>query len=263
MKNDTPNFRTSLAISDESSITVLGKNMATELLGKIAFGELAFWLMRLRRPSPNELRLFEAVLLATAEHGLTTSSISARLTYHSAPEALQGALAAGILNGGSRFLGVTENVARMLANAVEQLQAHPQSDEGWDEVARAVISAYPKGEPIPGIGHPMFKNGDPRVPVLIRIAQEEGLTGPHLALLLGIARVLKEKLGRELPLNGAGVNGAILADMGFPVKIVRGISLLARTAGLLGHLAEEQRNPIANDIYRSIEDRVDYTPPPA
>ena len=90
---------------------------------------------------------------------------------------------------------------------------------------------------------------------------EEGLAGPHLSLLLGISRVIKEKVGRDLPLNGAGVNGAILADLGFPVKIVRGVSLLARTAGLLGHISEEIRSPMANDIFKWIEESVEYVPP--
>ncbi len=87
-------------------------------MGKVGFGELAFWLVAQRRPSAGEVRLFESVLVALADHGFTPTAIAARLTYLSAPDSLQGALAAGLLGGGSRFLGVTEDSGRFLADAL-------------------------------------------------------------------------------------------------------------------------------------------------
>ena len=89
-------------------------------MGKVGFGELAYWLVAGRRPTPGEVRVFEAVLVALADHGFTPTAIAARLTYLSAPESLQGALAAGLLGGGSRFLGVTEDCGRFLADTLAQ-----------------------------------------------------------------------------------------------------------------------------------------------
>lgn len=259
-------YVTSIGTSDEASITLLGQDLATDLLGQIGFAELAFWLVAMRRPSAGQLRVFEAVLVALADHGLTPTAIAARLTLASAPESTQGALAAGLLGGGSRFLGVTEDTGRLL---VDTLAAHtaaggslPETDGEWDEVARtAVQGCRSAGRLVPGLGHPTHKNGDPRTPVLIRIADEAGVHGPHLRLFEAIGRVHPEMLGRSLPLNGAGVCGAALCDIGFPVETLRGFALLARTAGLLGHLAEETRHPIGLDIYHDVDHATDYRPP--
>ena len=259
-------YETSIGVSDQETIGLLGHDLADDLLGKVSFGELAFWLVAMRRPGPGELRLFEAVLVALADHGLTPSAIAARLTLAGAPEALQGALAAGLLGGGSRFLGVTGDCGRFLAGVLAGHQAElpgPEDAAGWDEIARgAVRTAAAAHRFVPGLGHPVHKTGDPRTPVILRIAAEEGLRGPHLRLLEAIGRVHPAVLGRTLPVNGAGVCGAALADLGFPVEILRGFALLARTAGLLGHLAEEARRPLGLNIYRDVESAARYIPPP-
>ena len=102
-------------------------------------------------------------------------------------------------------------------------------------------------------GHHVHKDGDPRTPRLFEIAREEGRFGPHLALFEAIGRVHPQVLGRTLPLNGAGVCGAALADLGLPLPLLRGFALLARTAGLIGQLAEELRHPVGNDIFLSVD----------
>ena len=232
-------------------------------MGKVSFGELAFWLAALRRPTPGELRVFESVLVALADHGFTPSAIAARLTLLGAPESVQGAMAAGLLGGGSRYLGVTEDCGRFLADA---LAAHagdlPDTDAGWDVMAVSAVTAQrASGRLVPGLGHPVHKDGDPRTPVMFRIAEESGVLGPHLKLFAAVGRVHPAIIGRTLPLNGAGVCGAALADLGFPPDLLRGFALLARTAGLLGHLAEEMRNPAGQAIYREVDENLRYVPP--
>ena len=228
-----PRYPTSIGHSDADSITLLGHDLAGELMGQINFGELAFWLIAGRRPTPGELRVFEAVLVALADHGLTPSALAARLTLTGAPESIQGALAAGLLGGGSRFLGVTEDCGRFLAGALAAHEgALPADDAGWDEVAAAAVRRQREARKlVPGLGHPVHKVADPRTAVMYRIAGESGTLGPHLLLFAAVGRVHPAILGRTLALNGAGVCGAALADLGFPVDSLRGIALLARTAG--------------------------------
>jgi citrate synthase len=258
-----PRFPTSIGVSDETTITLLGQDLAADLMGKVSFSELALWLVTQRRPTASEVRVFEAVLVALADHGFTPTAIAARLTLLSAPDSVQGALAAGLLGGGSRFLGVTEDsalfLARTLAAATRPL---PADDAGWDSLGLAAVrEARAAGKLIPGLGHPVHKVTDPRTPVLLAIAEEEGLRGPHLRLFEAIGRVHPQVLGRTLPLNGAGTCGAALADLDLPPALLRGFALLARTAGLLGHLAEEQRRPLGMDIYRTVDRNADYLPP--
>lgn len=256
-------FPTSLGTSTPDQIRLLGQDLTADLMGKVSFGELAFWLVALRRPAPGELRVFEAVLVALADHGFTPTAIAARLTYLSAPDSLQGALAAGLLGGGSRFLGVTEDSGRYLHEVLEQHQdALPTDDEGWDAIALdAVTKTKQAGRLVPGLGHPVHKVADPRTAVLIDIAEHEGLRGPHLRLFEAIGRTHERVLGRRLPLNGAGVCGAALADLGLPVELLRGFALLARAAGLLGQIAEERRRPIGMDAYLAVDRNAVYVDP--
>jgi citrate synthase len=256
-------YRTGIGASDLDSITLLGHDLADELLGQITFGELAYWLVAKRRPTPGQRIMLEAVLVALADHGFTPTAIAARVTYLSAPDSIQGALAAGLLGGGSRFLGVTEDSAHFLHAALGALEEHPADDDGWDAVARTlVVDTKAAGRFVPGLGHPVHKQGDPRTPKLFSLARENDQFGPHLALFESIGRVHPEILGRTLPLNGAGVCGAVLADIDLPIGVLRGFALLARCAGLLGHLAEEMEDPVANDMYMHIDRNTDYQPPP-
>jgi citrate synthase len=257
-----PTYRTGLGQSDADTIRLLGHDLATELIGKITFGELAYWLATKRRPTPQQRTMFEAVLVALADHGFTPTAIAARVTLLSAPDSIQGALAAGLLGGGSRFLGVTEDSANFLHAALGRLDGTPSSDADWDEVARRLVAdTKASGRFVPGLGHPVHKDGDPRTPVLFALARENDLFGPHLQLFAAIGRVHPEVLGKTLPLNGAGVCGAVLADCDLPFGIMRGFALLARCAGLVGQLAEELDDPIGMQMYMNIDRNTDYQPP--
>jgi citrate synthase len=259
-------YPTALGASDADSITLLGQSLAGDLMGKVGFGELAMWLVTQRRPTRAEVRVFESVLVALADHGFTPTAIAARITFLSAPDSVQGAIASGLLGGGSRFLGVTEDCGQFLAGVLAEAaaggQPAPASDAAFDALALdAVTRARAAGRFVPGLGHPVHKVTDPRTPVLIQIAEEEGLRGPHLRLFEAIGRVHPQVLLRTLPLNGAGACGAVLADLGLPLELLRGFALLARCAGLLGQLAEEMRTPVARDIYLSVDRNAHSIPP--
>lgn len=241
-------FETSVGTSDADSITVMGRDLSTELLGRHSFTELAFLLVQRRLPSAAETRLLDAVLISLADHGLTPTVLAARLTHTGAPESLQGAVAAGLLGAGSVFLGVVEDTVRFL-------------DAVGDDVEGGVARELEAGGRIPGLGHPVHKVQDPRTERIYAIAEETGLARTYLARLREVSAAHARQTGRELPINGAGVAGAALADLGFPAALLRGFALLARTAGLLGHLAEEMQSPIGMRLYREVDERAKYAPP--
>ena len=241
-------FETSVGTADADSITVMGRDLASELMGKATLTELAFLVVQRRMPSPEETRLFDTVLVSLADHGLTPTVLAARLTHTGAPESLQGAVAAGLLGAGSVFLGVVEDTVRFL-------------DAVGDDVEGGVARELEAGRRIPGLGHPVHKRQDPRTPRIYQVAEETGLTGTYLARLREVAAAHAKQSGRELPVNGAGVAGAALADLGFPPALLRGFALLARTAGLLGHLAEELQSPIGMRLYREVDERAIYSHP--
>jgi citrate synthase len=241
-------FETSVGTSDADSITVMGRDLAGDLMGKATLTELAFLVVQRRMPSPEETRLFDTVLVSLADHGLTPTVLAARLTHTGAPESLQGAVAAGLLGAGSVFLGVVEDTVRFL-------------DAIGDDVDGAVQRELEAGRRIPGLGHPIHKVQDPRTPRLYEVAAETGLEGAYLGRLREVAAAHAKQTGRELPINGAGVAGAALADLGFRPALLRGFALLARTAGLLGHLAEELQSPIGMRLYREVDERAIYSQP--
>ena len=258
-------YPTSLGVSTVDTISLMGLDLSEDLIGTVDFGDLAYQLITLRQPTRGQAAMFNAVLVALADHGFTPTAIAARLTWLSAPDAIQGALAAGLLGGGSRFLGVSEDTGRFLDDALDTCDGELPTDEaGWDALATTAISdRRAAGQLVPGLGHHLHKHGDPRVPRLLQLAREHGTYGPRLALFEAMGRVAPDVLGKALPLNGAGACGAVLADLGIPQQLLRGVVLLARCAGLLGQLADEMRNPVAPRIFDHVESRAEFVPPSA
>jgi crotonobetaine/carnitine-CoA ligase len=254
--------RTWIGSTAPDRITVAGHDLPSELMGHVTLTEMAYLLVTRRRATPEQVRLVDAVLVALAEHGLTPGALSARLTYTGAPEAAQAAVAAGLLGAGSVFLGPTGDTAQFLSDALadalagETLDDEALGDENLLDIAAAAVERRrAAGLRIPGLGHPLHRDVDPRVPRLYELARELGLLGPHLRLLQAVARVHEEVTGRHLPVNGAGAGGAALVDAGIPPGSVRGFVLIGRTAGLVGHLAEEAAHPLGMPLWSEVERR--------
>jgi citrate synthase len=248
---------TSIGHSTPDSITVRGRDLPSEVMGRMSFAEVAFLLAAGRTPSEAEATLFNAVLVSLADHGLTPTALATRLTYTGAPEAMQGAIAAGLLGGGSVFLGPVEDTARFLGDILSSIPSDQRSDDATLESAasNAVRRVLDAGMRIPGLGHPVHRETDPRTPRFYELADEVGLTGPNLRLLTFVASAQHTATSKALPINGAGAAGAVLADLGFPPPLARCFALLARTAGLIGHLAEEMENPIGLRLYKEVDAR--------
>ena len=250
-------LRTAVGATTADSITIAGRDLPTELMGHLSLTELAYLFLVGREPSEGERRLVDAVLVSLADHGHTPSSLATRLTYTGAPEALQAAVAAGLIGAGSVFLGPAGDTAIFLADGVRSAGLEASSDAASFERAaeRAVRGRIDAGERVPGLGHPVHRDGDPRTPRLFELARIEGLLGPHLRLLEAVGAAHAAATGKTLPVNGAGAGGAALADAGIPAPVVRGVVLIARTAGLVAHLAEEMADPIGKRLWLEVEER--------
>jgi citrate synthase len=249
-KQDAP--FTAISTSDAASITVRGEDLCNDLIGKIDFADYFFLLLMGRRPDEMQRFFVNALLVAIAEHGLVPSVQAARMTLAAAPEALQGAVAAGLLGSGSVVLGSAEAAGRFLHDLVAA---------GGDAKATAMerINAMRVAKkPVPGFGHPQHSGGDPRANVLLKLAAERGLDGPYLSMLRTVADVMPEALGRALPININGVIPAILLEIGFPVTSLKSISILARTAGLLAHLQEETERPLGFVLAHAAAEAITY-----
>lgn len=251
-KQDAP--FTAISTSDAESITVRGRDLCSELIGQIDFSDYFFLMLMGKPPTENQRFFVNALLVSIAEHGLVPSVQAARMTLAAAPEALQGAVAAGLLGSGSVVLGSAEAAGYFLYDLVAASSAETAAD-----VATARIREMRQAKAaIPGFGHPQHSGGDPRANVLLKLADERGLDGPYIKMLRTVAEVLPEALGRPLPININGAIPAILLEIGFPPNTLKSISILARTAGLLAHLREETERPIGFIMSNAAAEAISY-----
>jgi citrate synthase len=227
-------LKSDLAFSTVDRIVVQGKDLTREILGHLNLGDMAFLELTGRIPNPKESKIFNAMVVTLVEHGLTPSAIVARLTYLGAPEALQAAVAGGLLGLGSVFVGSMEGAARILSDAVAK-----------DKDANAVLA---ENKRMPGLGHPIHKPIDPRTVRLFEIARETGHYGKYCKLMEEIAKT------RGITLNATGAIGALACELGLDWKVVKGLGVMARAVGLVGHILEETRDPMATEIWERVDE---------
>jgi citrate synthase len=225
-------LKSDLAWSTVDRIVVRGRDLPGEILGHLNLGDMAFLELTGRVPTPGESKLFNAMVVTLVEHGVTPSAIAARLTYLGSPEALQAAVAAGLLGLGSVFVGSMEGVARILSDAVAS---------GKD--AKTVLA---ENQRMPGLGHPIHKPTDPRSVRLFQIARETGHYGKYCRLMEEIAAT------RGITLNATGAIGALACELGLDWRIVKGLGVMGRAVGLVGHILEETRDPMATEIWERV-----------
>ena len=219
-------------------VEVRGRDLAGDLMGHVSFTEYFHLLLTGDEPTEEQRFFLDLLLVAIAEHGLMPSNVAARMTLAAEPGALHGAVAAGILGCGPVVLGTSEECARLLAAGGEP-----------KEIVRELRES---GRRIPGFGHPVHKPVDPRAERILELADERGVSGRHVAL----ARALRDEV--QLTMNVAMPIAAVLLDLGFPPVAAKAVPILARTASLLAHLAEEQEQPIGFALARAAEEAVEY-----
>jgi citrate synthase len=250
--------QTAICASNPETIIVRGKDLTRELIGKIDFTEYFWLLVTGAVPSKGQRQVLDATLVAIAEHGLVPSVQASRMTLAAAPEALQGAVAAGILGCGSVVLGSAEAAGRFFA-LIEQRRVGGAS---LDEAITAVVQEYRAAKrAIPGYGHPLHRGGDPRALRLLEVGAETGTRGRYAEVALRVEKMLPTLIGKSLTLNVSGAIPAVLLDASFPLQALKGIPILARTAGLIAHLLEEQLRPIGFVLSHAAEQAISYDGP--
>jgi citrate synthase len=227
-------------------------------MGELTFTEYFHLLLTGREPTEDQRFFLDVLLVAIAEHGMMPTNVAARMTLAADPRSLQGAVAAGILGAGPVLLGTTEECAKLLATAQDRVTLGEEPSSVATEMASAVREA---GERLPGFGHPVHKPIDPRAERILALADERGVSGAHVALARAFRDAVAEVWGKPLTLNISMPIAAVMLDLGFPASTVKAVPILARTASLLAHLAEEREEPIGFFMAAQAEDSVTYTPP--
>ncbi len=240
--------RTHISQAYPDRVEVRGRDLAGDLMGSLTFTEYFHLLLTGREPTEDQRFFLDLLLVSIAEHGLMPSNIAARMTLAADPASLHGAVAAGILGAGPVILGAAEDCALLLV---------AMHAEGRDpvQVAREIHAA---GGKVPGFGHPLHRPVDPRAERILELADARGVSGPHVALARALQEAVAETWGKPLTLNVSLAIAAVMLDLGYSPAVVKAVPILARTASLLAHLAEEQEQPVGFLLAAKAEEAVEY-----
>jgi citrate synthase len=248
MSKPTPVTR--ISTYDENGATIRGKNLVDDLIGEVSFTQMIYLHILGRMPTPAEARVLDAILVTLVDHGVG-ASMAARMVYMASPEALQGAIATGILGMGGQFGGVMEEIGRHLEAIMGATDP--------DAEAASIVAAYRAlRKAVPGFGHPHFRPEDPRTLKLLRVAEREGLSGKHVAALKTLAKAVDAALGKHITINATAGMAALLGEIGVPWKIMRGFATISRAPGVVGHLLEEQTQQAAYHVTTLAQEAVPY-----
>jgi citrate synthase len=239
-------------------VEIRGYDLCGDLMGSVSFTEYFHLLLTGREPTDDQRFFLDLVLVAIAEHGLMPSNVAARITLAADPESLHGAVAAGILGCGPVLLGTAEECARLL----EEAQARVAAGAEPSAVAVAIAERiHADGGKAPGFGHPVHRPVDPRAERILELSDARNVSGAHVLLARRFRDAVAEAWGKALPMNVSMPIAAVMLDLGYPSAAVKAVPILARTAGLLAHLAEERERPLGLLLAARAEEAVEYEPP--
>jgi citrate synthase len=245
---------TSLGASSADDVFVRGRSLCRDIIGKLSFTEMIYFEITGALPTKGQRKVLDACLVTLVEHGLTPSAIATRLVYGSSPEAMQGAVAAGLLGVGSVFVGTVEGCAALLHRIVDAPKRAV--------MARSIAEEHRAARrPLPGFGHPQHKPDDPRTPRILAVAEQANVAGAHVGALRLLSKAVDRVYGRHLTINATGAIAAALADAGIGLEIMRGFAIIARCAGLVGHIREEQEQPAMRALWEAADRAVPYVGP--
>ena len=229
-------WRTAIATSDATNIWVRGHAVASLMQGA-TFTDIIVLLHLGRLPSPGERRLLDAVLIGVADHGAgAPSCAAARLAASGNRQSPSAAIAAGILTIGDEHGGAGSACMEMIAAGLERARRDAIAPH---EVARQLVDeARASRRRVPGFGHRVHSEIDPRVDVLFTMAADSGLAGNGIRFARALEDAIRERI-KPLPLNIDGALAAILVDLGFPPMVGKLLFIVARVAGISAEVLEE------------------------
>jgi citrate synthase len=228
-------WRTSITQIKPNEVRLRGYRI-DELMGRTSFSDAIYLAILGELPSKNVSRMIEAILVSSIDHGATPPSALAARTAASTGAPLNAAVACGLLSINRHHGGAIEDCVAMLDSA---LNSEDRTTSALADVADELLASYQQQKKrIPGLGHRLHTE-DPRTEKLFALAEELGLAGKAVGLLLALQAVLAAK-GKPLPINVDGAIGAILFDLGVPSALANAFFFIARLPGLVAQVYEEQ-----------------------
>lgn len=180
------------------------------------------------RPSPAAVRAVDSALVLCADHELNASTFAVRVAA-SAGADLHACVATGLhVLSGPEHGGVCDRVEALVAEA--RSCARP---------ADVIALRARRGEGIPGFGHTLYPNGDPRAKLLLAAAAEVSPEDESLGILQALIEGMAEA-GQEPPTLDIGLV-ALACAVGLPAGAAAALFAIGRCAGWVAHAMEQRR----------------------
>lgn len=206
--------------------TVIHGYKITDLIDQVSFTD-AIWLeLKGELPTEKERAMLDSILISTIDNGLGPPSTTNARNSASAGNPMQAAVAAGVLGIGEYHGGAIEECARLLQMGLSS-----------EKLVEKVLGS---GDRIPGFGHKVYKDEDPRARQIFEKAKSLGFFGEHSELAVAVEAELERKKGKKIPINVDGAIAAVVSDMGFDYRLGKGFFIIGRVVGLVAHIFEER-----------------------
>lgn len=238
-------WKTGISVANEEKTLIRGYELE-ELMTKLNFTQAIWLLWKGELPSDKEESMFNTILISAIEHGIAPPSVTAARTAYSGSGQFNSSVAAGILSIGKHHGGAIEQCAQLLQTSIADNSADNiaemkrKSAESATEIAKQIVdNMVEKKQRIPGFGHKLYTDADPRAQKILDAAKKHGYSGIYIETLFAIEKCLEQKKGKKLCINIDGAIASVLLEMGFDWKLGMGFFIMARTAGIIAHVYEE------------------------
>ena len=229
-------FKTDISTTKDGKHLIRGHDVV-DLIKNHTFTETIFLLLRGDLPEKREAELLESMLIASLENGIEAPSLYVPRIVAASGNDFHTALAAGMISIGEKHGGAAEKAAELFASG---------------KTAQAIVDEH---KIIPGFGHKIYKDEDPRTTALFEKAKALGFSLQHFNLAHEIEQALAAKKGKKLPLNIDGALACCMLELGFSPKLGKALFLISRIVGMSAHVLEEYQQ--GNSYYRLEESDIE------
>ena len=232
-------WTTSIIDMEPGRIDIRG-HAIQDLIGNLSFTEMIWLMLRNEKPKLDEVKLLEAALVASVDHGPQAPSIASARMAVTCGLGLNGAMGTAVHMLDDVHGGAGQQLVDLLHKISENEELNDKEMEEILAVYRKEVNPY-----VPGFGHRFHKPVDPRAPRLMSLvegAKKNGVVeGNFMKIALQIERVLEKMKCKSVPMNIDGATAVIYAELGFASELARGLFCLARSVGAMAHGYEQMQ----------------------
>lgn len=222
---------------DEQGKALFGESDHLEISQNRSFSSLIFELLSEKTPTKEEEKVFELILNLSIDHGTDTPSAEATISAAKNNKNISESVADGILQINDVHGGAQEQLMKLLFSIKRQVLSLPAGKAG---IKGLVTDYLEQDKRMPGYGHRIYKDQDPRAELILNSLKENGFSDEFINISKDLEKELEAQKGTKLPLNIDGAIAVALCTFGWDAKLGKAVFIIARTPGLCGQFLNNQ-----------------------